>query len=304
MFKDNSEDLPNSISELQEMVTDLHGKLEGVEQENEYLRDENDFIRQELRLLRLKMFTRISERYQDETDNLQRLLFEDIGSEEPEEEKVEQIVIKEYNRRNPGRKPIPEDLPRVEVVHDIPEEEKECACGSEKTCIGEETSEKMQIEPAKVWVEKHIRPKYACKACECIEDEGKTVSIASMPPEMIPKSISTPSLLTHIFIGKFSDGLPFYRQEKQFQRYGVEIPRSTMCNWALKVANRLKPLIEMLRLWILSGPLICIDETTVQVLAEPDKKPQSKSYAWVSFVAVFQECPVYTTIMLPVAVEK
>lgn len=102
-----------------------------------------------------------------------------------------------------------------------------------------------------------------------------------MPPSMIPKSITTPSLLSHIFISKFCDALPFYRQEQQFKRYGVEINRSNMCNWALKISDRLKPLLEMLRLYVLSGPLINIDETTVQVLNEPGRKPQSKSYSWV-----------------------
>ncbi|MHC4139681.1 MAG: IS66 family transposase [Planctomycetota bacterium] len=276
MLKKGSKGLPDSISRLQDMVADLH-------QENDLLRSENDFIREELRLLRLKMFTRISERYQDETDNLQRLLFAYLSDdeEESEKEKQEVAVIKEHKRKKPGRKRIPEDLPRVEVIHDIAEEDKQCACGSEKNRIGEETCEKMQIEPAKIWVEKHIRPKYACKACEGVEDKGKTVNIAPMPPTMIPKSISTPSLLAHIFIGKFCDGLPFYRQEKQFKRYGIDIIRSSMCNWALKVADRLKPLLEMLRLVILSGPLINVDETTVQVLVEADRKPQSKSYAWV-----------------------
>ena len=276
MYKEGLKELPESISDLQDIVTDLHEKLDGVEHENELLREQ-------LRLLRIKMFTRVSERFEQESDNVQRLLFEDIESEEAEEEeKPEDLVIKEHNRRKPGRKPIPQDLPRVEVFHEVAEEEKRCGCGHEKSRIGEDTSEKMQIEPAKIWVEKHIRPKYACKACEGVESMDKTISIAPMPPEMIPRSITTPSLLTHIFISKFCDALPFYRQEQQFKkRYGVEISRATMCNWTLKVAKKLKPLLEMLRLWILSGPLISIDETTVQVLAEPDRKPQAKSYAWV-----------------------
>ena len=228
------------------------------------------------------MFTRLSERYHEETDALQNILFEDIKSMEAEQEEIsEDLTIKEHKRKRSGRKPIPGDIPRVEVVHDISDEDKKCECGSEKICIGEETSEKLQIEPAKLWVEKYIRPKYACRTCEGLEDEGRTVSIAPMPPSMIPKSITTPNLLSHIFIGKFCDALPFYRQEQQFKRYGVEINRSNMCNWALQISDRLKPLLEMLRLWILSGPLINVDETTVQVLSEPGRKPQSKSYAWV-----------------------
>lgn len=278
MFKERIKSLPDNVSELKEMVVSItkeaqkeSRKLEGVEQENE-------FLREQLRLIRLKMFARISERYQDETDDIQNILFEDIKSMEAEsEEPPEDLTIKEHKRKKPGRKPIPEDLERVEVVHDISEEDKKCECGSEKSRIGEETSEKLQIEPAKLWVEKHIRPKYACRACEGLEDEGKTVSIAPMPPVMIPKSITTPSLLTHIFISKFCDALPFYRQEQQFKRYGIEINRSNMCNWAMKVSDRLKPLLEMLRLYVLSGPLINVDETTVQVLSEPGRKPQSKS---------------------------
>ncbi len=275
MFKEGKKDLPDNVSELQKILINLNKKFEGVEQENE-------FLREQLRLIRLKMYARISERYQDETDDIGNLLFEDIKSIEAEQEEVpEDLTIKEHKRKRSGRKPIPEDLPRVEVVHDISDEDKKCECGSEKSCIGEETSEKLQIEPAKLWVEKHIRPKYACRECEGLEDEGETVSIAPVPPSMIPKSITTPSLLTHIFISKFCDALPFYRQEQQFKRYGVEINRSNMCNWAIKVSDRLKPLLEMLRLYILSGPLINIDETTVQVLSEPGRKPQSKSYAWV-----------------------
>jgi len=289
MLNEGLKELPDSVSELQEMVMDIRHQMVEMEanitvfeKENDLLRSQNDLIREELRLLRLKMFTRISERYQDEAENLQRLLFEDLSEcETDKEEKQEELIINEHKRKKPGRKPIPEDLPRVEKVHDIAEEDKQCACGNKKSRIGEETCEKMQIEPARFWVEKHIRPKYACKACEGVESMDKTVSIAPMPPAMIPKSISTPSLLTHIFISKFCDAIPFYRQEKQFKRYGIAIPRSTMCNWAFKVANRLKPLIEMLRLTILSGPLINVDETTVQVLAEPGRKPQAKSYAWV-----------------------
>ncbi len=275
MFKEEDKSLPDSVSELREALINLNKKFDGVEQENE-------FLREQLRLIRLKMFARISERYQDETDDIGSLLFEDIKSMEAESEEIpEDLTIKEHKRKRSGRKPIPEDLERVEVVHDVSDEDKKCECGSEKSRIGEETSEKLQIEPAKLWVEKHIRPKYACRECEGLEDEGETVSIAPVPPSMIPKSITTPSLLTHIFISKFCDALPFYRQEQQFKRYGVEINRSNMCNWAMKVSDRLKPLLEMLRLYILSGPLINIDETTVQVLSEPGRKPQSKSYAWV-----------------------
>jgi transposase len=275
MLKESQIELPNDISALKKIINTITSK-------NSFLENRNEFLYEEIKLLRLKLYTRLSERFPDALDEIQRSLFEDWPQEveeiEPEEES---LVIKEHERKKSGRKPLPEDLPRVEVIHDISDEEKQCGCGATKSRIGEETSEKLQIEPAKLWVEEHIRPKYACKSCEGVDDDGKTVSIASVPSQIIPKSIAGSSLIAHIMVGKFCDALPFYRQEQQFKRYAVQISRATMCNWFFYVANRLKPLLEMLRLWILSGPLINIDETPVQVLKEPGRDPSSKSYMWV-----------------------
>ncbi len=89
-----------------------------------------------------------------------------------------------------------------------------------------EVSEQLDYIPAKVRVIRNIRYKYACKSCEGVEDEGPTVSIARMPDQIIPKSIATPRLLAHILTAKFTDALPFYRQEKQFARIGIELARS------------------------------------------------------------------------------
>ncbi len=99
--------------------------------------------------------------------------------------------------------------------------------------------------------------------------------------KMIPKGIATPGLLAHIIVSKFEDALPFYRQEKILQRMGVDLPRSTLCNWAVKVADGIEPILSLLQDDIRSGPLINIDETPVQVLKEPGRSNTSKSYMWV-----------------------
>ncbi len=183
-----------------------------------------------------------------------------------------------HTRKKRGRKAIPDDLPRIEVIHDVSEENKRCACGVQKSRIGEEISEQLDIIPAKIRVIRNIRPQYACKACEGVEDEGPTVTIAPMPEQMIPKSIASAGLLAQVLTAKFVDAIPFYRQEKQLERIGVEIPRATMCGWAIKVAERSAPLIELLKDEILSGPLINADETPVQVMNEPGRSNNSKSY--------------------------
>ncbi len=176
---------------------------------------------------------------------------------------------------------MPESLPRVEVVHDIDEEEKVCGCGAALERIGEEVSEKLDIIPAIIRVIRHIRPKYGCRSCEGLEDDGPTIKIAPVPPQIVPKGIASAGLLAHILTAKFADALPFYRQEKQFARLGVEIGRATMCNWAMKAAEACTPLLELLSQEIRSGPLINIDETTVQVLHEPGRSPTTKSYMWI-----------------------
>ncbi len=138
-----------------------------------------------------------------------------------------------------------------------------------------------QIIPAEIKVIRHIRLKYACKDCEGTEDDGPTVKIAPLPIQFIPKGIATPGLVAQLLISKFEDALPFYRQEKIFSRLGIDIPRSTMCGWAIKAAEQCNPLLELLHQKILSGPLINIDETPVQVMKEPGRSNTSKSYMWV-----------------------
>ena len=282
--------LPDSVSKLKDMLVSVTEKGQKLEEKNENLisqkqdlESQNIILNEELRLLRLKLYARISERFTLDDETVQRSLFPELFNDnlllKPKEDDYQ--IVPEHKRQKPGRKKLPETLERIEIIHDIPEEEKQC-CGIAQIIIGYETSEKLRIEPAILTVEVHKRPKYACEVCEGLESDGKVISIAPMPPVMIPKSISTPSLLAHVFVSKFCDALPFYRQEQQFKRYGVELTRATMSNWAIRVASILEPLVELLRLYILSGPLINLDETTVQVLDEPGRKAKSKSYFWVA----------------------
>lgn len=239
---------------------------------------ENDLLREQISLLRAQLYGKKSEKGKV-SDAVQIPLFD---MPEPEvEPEAEEMEVPAHRRKKPGRKKLPESLPRVEIVHDIPEEEKVCGCGKSLERIGEDVSEKLDIIPAVIRVIRHVRPKYACRQCEGLETEGPTVKIATPPPQIIPKSIVTAGLLAYILTGKFCDALPFYRQEGQFRRLGVDISRTNMCNWAMKASEIIQPLISLLKQEIRSGPLINIDETTVQVLKEPGRAATSKSYMWV-----------------------
>jgi len=211
-----------------------------------------------------------------------------LFAEEPEQESIpemenEKQEVKSYARKKPGRKPIDPHLRRVEEIIDIPEDEKTCACGHKLSRIGEETSEKLEIIPQSIFVAKTIRPKYACRHCEGTENEDeKTVKIAPAPPSIIPRSIASASLLSYIMIHKYQDHLPFYRQETQFQRIGIEISRQDMSNWQQRIYENLSPLFRLLEETIKTGPAMWMDETSVQVMGEEGRSDIKKSCMWLA----------------------
>lgn len=270
--------IPADAPEYLQQLIAAHAK------ERAFLQGQIDLLLAQVKLLRAQLFGRKSEKMV-EISSPQLSLFEEQvadGDQKSEEEhESDKVQVAPHSRRKKGRKPLPEDLPRVEVIHDVPAEAKTCACGCEKSRIGEDVSEQLDMIPARMQVIRHIRPKYACRQCEGVEDEGPTVVIAPPPEQMIAKSIASPGLLAHVLTAKFADALPFYRQEGQFARLGVEIGRGVMCGWAMKVAERCEPLLELMQEEIRSGPLINVDETPLQVLAEIGRAAKAKSYMWI-----------------------
>jgi transposase len=163
----------------------------------------------------------------------------------------------------------------VEVIHELPENERHCPHdGSLLTEIGEVTSEQLDIVPARIQVIRHIRKQYACRCGQCIKT-------AALPPQPIPKSMASPGLLAHITVSKYQDALPLYRQETILNRIGVDLPRATLANWMIQAGGLIQPLINLLRDRLLSYDILQMDETPVQVLKEPGKTAQSKSYLWL-----------------------
>jgi len=241
-------------------------------------------LEKRIRLLNLIIYGPKSEKKPRTGQEQQLSLFDEAEQtvEEQAPQTFEEACAPARTRGKRGRRPIPADLPRVEVVHDLPESEKTCPCGAALTRIGEEVSEKLDIVPAKIQVIRHIRPKYACRICEGVEDGGPTVKTAPMPPQIIPQGIVTPGLLAHVAIAKYADALPLYRQEDQFARLGLDVSRGTLAGWMIRVAKACDPLIDMIIEEIRSGPIVNMDETTVQVLREPDRANTTKSTMWVA----------------------
>ncbi len=206
----------------------------------------------------------------------------EVSEEEQKEiaEAEEEIAVaghtrKKNNTKKSGRKPLPANLPRKDVVHDLSAAELRCECGSEKKCIGEEVSEQLEYIPAETYVVRNIRKKYCCNNCD-----NPGIKLAPMPRQPIPKSIAGPGLLAQILVAKYCYHLPLYRQEQILQDAGVDILRATTSSWVIKCSKLLQPLVNLLQDNIVGHDISYADETRIQVLKEKDRAADKQSFMW------------------------
>ena len=174
-------------------------------------------------------------------------------------------------REGAGRQPLPEHLPRIEHRHE-PESCTCGKCGKDLVLIGENISEQLDVEPAKFFVHRHIRPQYACRACE-------TVTAAAIPPAVIDGGMAAVGLLAWVIIGKYLDHLPLYRLERIAARDGVTLARSTLAEWVGRIGVALQPLADRLTTLLLERPILHADETPVQQL-DPGNGKTKRAYLW------------------------
>ena len=275
--------MEGNVQTLAREVAQLRQENAELQRERVELTKQIDILGEQLAWLKRRFFSRSSEAL-SEAERQQLRLFDETDSSSQQTEEPQSLVhIPEHQRRQAKRQPLPEALPREEVLIDIPEEQKHCECGAELVRIGEETSEKLDVIPPQIRVIRTVRPKYACHDCEGSGDESHpAVRIAPMPPAIIDKGIATAGLLAYIVASKFCDSLPLYRQEKQFARIGVELSRRTMADWMIAASTACAPLMRVLERRLRSGPLLQVDETTVQVMDEPGRDNTSLSYMWVA----------------------
>jgi transposase len=272
-----------SQEELLSIISELTGKVQSLETEKSSLLERNRLLENTILLFKMKTFGKKSEKIS--TDQLYLFneaekYFEPENQEENDNDTETKPSNSRPNKKPRGKRcPLPESFERIVVIHDIKEDERKCPIHNEGLVkIGEEISEQLEVIPAQVKVIRHVRYKYASPCCEKTES---SIITASMPNQIIPKSNAGPGLLAHLIVGKFEDHLPLFRQENIINRLGLELSRGTTSRWMIKVADQLRPLYNLLKDDLLSHDYLHCDETTVQVLKEPDRKPENKSYMWV-----------------------
>lgn len=272
------ETLPDDPILLKQLLLSLHEQVSAKDKEMRVKDGQIEHLREQNALLIQRLFGRKSEQTAD-PDSPQLEFFneaESLAEAAPEvaADEVEEEVVAPIKRRG-KRKPLPAELPRVEVIHELPEHELTCECGCRKQVIGEETSEQLEIVPMQVRVIKHIRQTYACKGCEAAP------ITADKRAQVIEKSLASPSVLAMLLSTKYVDGIPLYRFEKMLLRHGIDIPRQTLARWVIQCGEHLQPLLNLMRDTLLDYPVLHCDETRVQVLKEAGREPSSQSWMWV-----------------------
>ncbi len=164
----------------------------------------------------------------------------------------------ETAKEKPKRKPLPAKLPREEQVLSPGDE---CSdCGGALKVLGEDVTEELDYLPGRFVVNRIVRPRMACKCCE-------TICQAPLPSRPIERGRPGPGLLAHVLISKYADHLPLYRQSQIFEREGIDLDRSTLCDWVGKSTALLEPLADAIGRHVLSGTAIFADDTPLKMQA-------------------------------------
>jgi len=273
--------LRQALSDAIERGEQAARRSEELAGELRVLRTERDLLQEQLNRFKRQLFEAKSEAA---SATHQKDLFfneaEDQGAQaQPvaEDSEDDQVEVPAHKRAKRGRKPLDPALPREVVRHELPEGERVCPHdGTVLAEIGVEVSEQLDIIPQQVRVIRHERVKYACPCCEA------GLRLAPKPPQVIPKGLLSEATLAWVISAKYLDGLPLYRQAALLGRFGgAHWSRNTLAASVVRVGAATQPVINLLRDALLDSPIVHGDETEVQVLKEPGRRPQAKSYMWV-----------------------
>ena len=276
-----------------EMVTISRAEYEEFQAQSKRiseLESRVEVLMEALRLARHKQFGASSEKSEDSlVEQLSFLFNEAEVFSAADKEEAENVTVVAAHKRHKKHEytldSIPEDIETKQVEHRLEGEDLVCPqCSDTMTEIGKEVVRTLEIIPAQMVVREDIYYTYACKNCSENADEGCETPVVKAPREknIIPGSFATPEAIAHIMTQKFVMGSPLYRQEQEINRKGIHLSRQTMSNWILKATeDYLAPVYEQLHKELLKRDVLHADETTLQVLHEPGKKPQSDSYMWL-----------------------
>ncbi|MBI4629713.1 MAG: IS66 family transposase [Candidatus Rokubacteria bacterium] len=179
-------------------------------------------------------------------------------------------------QRDPGWKTrgVRQEVHKLEV----PQAERICTdCGRDKRLIGEDVTRRLEFVPAQFVEHEYHREKYACGHCK------QGVATAPAPEQVLERSAATASLLAHVVVSKYVDHTPLHRLHRIYDRYGAEIPVSTLSDWTAAVGDLVEPLVERLGRRVLQAYIVRTDATGLMVLdpTSPDNIQRGTVWALV-----------------------
>jgi transposase len=259
-------DAPPSPDDAEQRIQDLLAALgranaayETLQREHAAIQQQIELLRQELERYRRYVYGRRSERLDDPGQGHLFALTDEIEEVPDVPSDIPAAPAPRKPRRS--RKLDFSRLPQVRIEHDVPDADKTCSCcGRAKTRIGEDQRRELDFIPARFELRLHVLPKYACSHCR----DG--VKCPDGPDRPLEGCIAGAGLLSQLLISKFIDHLPLYRFEDIAVRYGLHLPRATLCDWVRKSAELLRPLFELQKGWVLLSPVIWTDDTPVRAL--------------------------------------
>jgi transposase len=260
----------------EDQISKLENRIQQLEQENKTLHETVEFLTR-------KLFGRSTEK--TSAIEGQMFLFDEAETESSPsalEPTLDEVINYRRKKFKGQRAELLKDLPRDTVVCALPADELFCeTCGTELISIGKEfIRTEIEFIPAKVRVIDYYRESYECR--DCRKNDLEYIEKAPMPYPVVQHSMASPSTVAHVMHQKFVNALPLYRQEKEWESYGVKLSRATMSNWIMVAsANWLQPITNLMHQKLIKERYLHADETPVQVLLEPGRKNTSDSYMWV-----------------------
>ena len=280
-LKDTISQLNITIASQNQLIASLQQSL--ADNDENYNR-QIAVLKEQIDYLTKKLFGASSERRNDSVEG-QLSLFDEAETlhNDSKELTPAETVVKAHTRRS--KKTLDEKLngiPVEQIIHDIPLEERFCdVCNAPLEEIGREVIRReLEYIPAKVKVLEHISVRYGCP--ECKADDAAFIKKAPVPKALMKHSIASESSVAWTMYQKYGNGMPLYRQEKDWLQYGIELNRSQLANWIIYCSrNYFSPVYDYLHRELLKRKFLMADETTVQVLNEPERSARSKSYMWL-----------------------
>ena len=269
--------LPTDPEELRAFALACQAELAQAVSTVQVTRLEIEKLRIQLARLRRMQFGQSSEKLDRQIEQLE-LQLEDMETGASLEESAAQASGPPSRRpakMQPKRRPLPDHLPREEILHQ-PEGNQACtcrACGAAMARLGEDITEVLDYVPGHFKVLRHVRPKYACTACDGIAQ----APAAALPT---PRGRAAPGMMAHVLVAKYCDHLPLYRQSAIYAREGLELDRSTLADWVGQAAWLLDPLVAAIRKHVFAADKIHGDDTPVPVLAPGNGKTRT-GQLWV-----------------------